>query len=98
MAVGSPAATATGPFAALDRQHAPLADELEAAFRRVVATSAFTLGAEVEGFEREFAGCCGAPHVVGVSSGTAAIAIALRAAGVLPGDEVIVPAHTFVAS
>jgi dTDP-3-amino-3,4,6-trideoxy-alpha-D-glucose transaminase len=92
------AAPATVPFVALERQHAPLADELEAAFRRVVGGSAFTLGAEVEGFEHEFAAFCTAAHAVGVASGTAAISLALRAAGVLPGDEVIVPAHTFIAS
>lgn len=97
VAVPTPA-VAPVPFVALDRQHAPLADELEAAFRRVLGTSGFTLGAEVEGFEQDFAGFCGAPQAVGVASGTAAIALALRAAGVLPGDEVIVPAHTFVAS
>jgi dTDP-4-amino-4,6-dideoxygalactose transaminase len=88
----------TVPFVALERQHAPLADELEAAFRRVVGASAFTLGTEVEAFEADFASFCTARHAVGVASGTAAISIALRAAGVLPGDEVIVPAHTFIAS
>jgi dTDP-4-amino-4,6-dideoxygalactose transaminase len=88
----------TVPFVALERQHAPLAAELEAAFRRVVRTSAFTLGAEVEAFEAEFAATCGVRHAIGVASGTAALGLALRAAGVLPGDEVIVPAHTFIAS
>jgi dTDP-3-amino-3,4,6-trideoxy-alpha-D-glucose transaminase len=98
MAVSVTTATRTVPFVALDRQHAPLADELEAAFRRVVRTSAYTLGAEVEAFETDYAAFCTASHAVGVASGTAAISVALRAAGVLPGDEVIVPAHTFVAS
>jgi dTDP-3-amino-3,4,6-trideoxy-alpha-D-glucose transaminase len=86
------------PFVALDRQHEPLRQELRDAFERVVSSSGFVLGREVEIFERGFAGFCGAPHAVGVSSGTAALAIALRAAGVGPGDEVIVPAHTFIAS
>ncbi len=86
------------PFVALDRQHQPLRDELRDAFERVVDGSAFVLGSEVEAFERAFADHAGVPHAVGVSSGTAALAIALRAAGVGPGDEVIVPAHTFIAS
>jgi dTDP-4-amino-4,6-dideoxygalactose transaminase len=95
---GAVAATRPVPFVALERQHAPLAAELEAAFRRVVRTSAYTLGAEVEAFEAEFAAACAGPHAVGVASGTAALGLALRAAGVQPGDEVIVPAHTFIAS
>ena len=86
------------PFVALQRQHAALAEELTAAFERVVAANGFILGAEVDAFEAEFAAYCGVEHAVGVSSGTAALAIALRAADVGPGDEVVVPAHTFVAS
>jgi dTDP-3-amino-3,4,6-trideoxy-alpha-D-glucose transaminase len=86
------------PFVALSRQHLPLRDELRSAFDRVVDGSAFVLGDEVETFEEDLSAFCGVPHAVGVSSGTAALAIALRAAGVGPGDEVIVPAHTFVAS
>ncbi len=61
-------------------------------------TSAFTLGTEVEQFEAEFAHYCGVRHCVGVASGTAALALAIRAAGIGNGDEVIVPAHTFIAS
>jgi dTDP-4-amino-4,6-dideoxygalactose transaminase len=86
------------PFVDLERQHAPLRAELEAAFNRVVGSSGFVLGAEVEGFEREFAAFCGVEHCVGVGSGTAAITLTLTAAGIGPGDEVIVPAHTFIAS
>lgn len=86
------------PFAALERQHAALREELQGAFERVVGASAFILGEEVESFERAFAGVCGTRECVGVGSGTAAIALALIAAGVGPGDEVIVPAHTFIAS
>jgi dTDP-3-amino-3,4,6-trideoxy-alpha-D-glucose transaminase len=86
------------PFVDLSAQHAPLRDELRAAFERVVDASAFVLGEEVEGFEEEFAAYCGVRHCVGVASGTAALTLALLAAGVGPGDEVIVPAHTFVAS
>ena len=85
-------------FVALDRLHTPLTDDLTAAFKRLLATSAYTLGTEVDGFEAEFAAYCGAEHCVGVASGTAAITLALAAAGIGAGDEVIVPAHTFIAS
>src|SRR5437879_10274353 len=85
-------------FAALARQHAALGDQLREAFQRVVGADAFILGREVESFEREFAAYCGSPHCVGVGSGTAAIALTLIAARIGPGDEVIVPAHTFIAS
>ncbi|HEY7074352.1 MAG TPA: DegT/DnrJ/EryC1/StrS family aminotransferase [Solirubrobacteraceae bacterium] len=86
------------PFVALDRQHAALEHELSVAFAQVVRASAFVLGDEVAGFEAEFAAACGARACVGVASGTAALTLALRAAGIGAGDEVIVPAHTFVAS
>jgi dTDP-4-amino-4,6-dideoxygalactose transaminase len=86
------------PFVDLGRQHAALGPELEAAFARVVRASDFTLGEEVERFELEFASYCGVRHCVGVASGTAALTIAMMAAGVGRGDEVIVPAHTFIAS
>jgi dTDP-3-amino-3,4,6-trideoxy-alpha-D-glucose transaminase len=85
-------------FVALDRQHAPLKDELVAAFTRLLGSSAFTLGTEVDAFETEFGAYCEAEHCVGVASGTAALTLALAAAGIGAGDEVIVPAHTFIAS
>src|SRR5256885_5254701 len=86
------------PFVDLNRHHAPLAGELRSAFDRVVSTDAFVLGSEVEAFECEFAAYAEASHWVGVGSGTAAIALALIAAEIGPGDEVVVPAHTFIAS
>jgi len=86
------------PFVGLARQHAALGDELRAAFDRVVGADGFILGAEVESFEREFAAYCEAPECVGVASGTAALALILIAAGIGPGDEVLVPGHTFIAS
>ena len=86
------------PFVALDRQHAEIADDLRSAFERVLAASGYILGEEVERFEAEFAEFCGASHCVGVASGTAALTLALQAAGIGPGYEVIVPAHTFIAS
>ncbi|HEX8075709.1 MAG TPA: DegT/DnrJ/EryC1/StrS family aminotransferase [Thermoleophilaceae bacterium] len=86
------------PFVALERQHATIQEELRAAFDRVLGSSGFILGAEVAAFEDEFAAYCGAEHCVGVASGTAALTLALQAAGIGPGDEVIVPGHTFIAS
>ena len=98
-ATAPPAAPADRvPFVTLDRQHARLMDALREAFERVVGSSGFILGSEVEAFEADFAAYCGVAHCVGVASGTAAIGIALRAAGVGAGDEVIVPGHTFIAS
>jgi len=86
------------PFMDLARHHAPLAAELREAFERALATSGFILGGEVERFEAEFASYCGVEHCVGVGSGTAALLLMLQAAGIGPGDEVIIPAHTFAAT
>jgi dTDP-4-amino-4,6-dideoxygalactose transaminase len=85
-------------FVALERQHAPIEQELHEVFARVLWSSAFTLGEEVERFEAAFAAYCEVAHCVGVASGTAALALTLEAYGIGPGDEVIVPAHTFIAS
>jgi dTDP-3-amino-3,4,6-trideoxy-alpha-D-glucose transaminase len=76
----------------------PLRGELRQAIDRVIASERYILGQEVESFEREFAAYCGSTHAVGVANGTDAITIALRAMGVGPGDEVIVPSFTFYAS
>jgi dTDP-3-amino-3,4,6-trideoxy-alpha-D-glucose transaminase len=99
---GQPSRSRSGsaivPFVDLERQHAPLADDLRLAFERVAGASAFTLGEEVVRFESEFAAYCEVEHCVGVASGTAALTIALTAAGIVPGDEVIVPAHPFIAT
>jgi dTDP-4-amino-4,6-dideoxygalactose transaminase len=81
-----------------DTPLAPLAAELDDAVARVIAGRRFILGPEVDAFEREFAVYCGARHAIGVANGTEAITIALRAMGVGPGDEVIVPSFTFYAS
>jgi dTDP-3-amino-3,4,6-trideoxy-alpha-D-glucose transaminase len=88
----------TVPFVALEREHALVADELRAAFDRVLGASAFVLGQEVERFEASWAAACGTAHCVGTASGTAALTLLLRAAGIGPGDEVIAPAHTFIAT
>ena len=76
----------------------PLREELREAVGRVLDSGAYILGPEVEAFEREFAAYCGAKHAVGVANGTEAITVALRAMGVGPGDEVLVPSFTFYAS
>jgi dTDP-4-amino-4,6-dideoxygalactose transaminase len=83
---------------ALERQHEPIERELHAAFARLLHSSAFTLGEEVERFEAEFATYSEVAHCVGVASGTAALALMLEAHGIGRGDEVIVPAHTFISS
>ncbi len=67
---------------------------IDAAIARVVGSGWYVLGPEVDAFEREFASACGASHAVAVANGTDAIALLLRAAGVGPGDEVLVPAIT----
>jgi dTDP-4-amino-4,6-dideoxygalactose transaminase len=82
----------------LDRHHAPIAQQLRDAFDEVLGDGGFVLGREVDAFEREFADYCGVEHCVGVGSGTAALTLSLLAAGVGSGDEVIVPAHTFIAT
>ncbi len=77
---------------------APLRAQLRAAVERVLDSGAYVLGPEVEAFEREFARYLGAGHAIGVANGTDALTIALRAMGVGPGDEVVVPSFTFYAS
>jgi dTDP-4-amino-4,6-dideoxygalactose transaminase len=77
---------------------APLRGQILQRVAEVIDSSRFILGPNVESFEREFAGYCGATHAVGVANGTEAITIALRALGVGPGDEVVVPSFTFYAS
>src|SRR5207248_6884197 len=72
--------------------------ELRDAVERVLDSERYILGPEVSAFEQEFAAYCGAAHAVGVANGTEAITIALRAIGVGPGDEVVVPSFTFYAS
>jgi len=77
---------------------APLREEIHAAVEGVLESGRYILGPQVAAFEEEFARYCGAQHAVGVANGTDAITIALRAMGVGPGDEVIVPSFTFYAS
>lgn len=72
--------------------------ELDAAYARVMASEWMILGQELEAFEAEFAGHCGAEHAIGVGNGFDALVLAMRAAGIAPGTEVIVPSHTFAAT
>jgi dTDP-3-amino-3,4,6-trideoxy-alpha-D-glucose transaminase len=76
----------------------PYNDRLAEAIARVIPTRQFILGPEVEAFEREFADYLGVKHCVGVANGTDGLTIALRALGVGPGDEVVMPSFTFYAT
>jgi len=86
------------PFIDLTRQHAALRTELLAAMAGVLDRSEFVLGGEGRVLEQELALTCGVRHAVGVASGTDALRLALAALGVGPGDEVLTPAFSFVAS
>jgi dTDP-4-amino-4,6-dideoxygalactose transaminase len=86
------------PLVDLVAQHRAVADEVVPAMIAVMEQAAFIQGKEVTAFEEEFASFSGVQHCVGVANGTDAIELALRAAGVGPGDEVVVPANTFVAT
>jgi dTDP-4-amino-4,6-dideoxygalactose transaminase len=86
------------PFLNLKAQYDTIQDEINAAILRVVASTQYILGPEVSAFEDEFAAYCGAKFAVGVNSGTSALHLALLAAGIGPGDEVITVSYTFVAT
>jgi dTDP-3-amino-3,4,6-trideoxy-alpha-D-glucose transaminase len=86
------------PFVDLNAARRELSGDLDAAVERVAQSGRYLLGPELEAFEREFAAYCGTRHCVGVGSGLAAIELTLRAAGIGAGDEVIVPAYTWVAT
>ena len=77
---------------------APLRGEIDAKLAAMIDASSFILGPEVKAFEDEFAAYVGARHAIGVANGTDALTLALRAIGVGPGDEVVVPSFTFYAS
>ena len=82
----------------LGAQCRDIKSEIDAAIARVLQSCEFVLGSEVAGFERDFASFCGASECIAVNSGTSALHLALLAAGVGPGDEVITVPFTFVAS
>ena len=86
------------PYLDLARTSQAIGAELELAMRRVMKSGRFIGGEEVGGFEASFAAYCQAGAMVGVGNGLDALTLTLKAWGIGPGDEVIVPAHTFVAS
>lgn len=86
------------PFVDLRAQHSAMQTELNEAIQGVFERADFALGKDVSRFEEEFAGFCGTKYAVGMDSGLSALELSLRAFGVGPGDEVIVPAHTFIAT
>jgi dTDP-4-amino-4,6-dideoxygalactose transaminase len=86
------------PFLDVQATYAELRPELDAAYSRVMQSGQYILGAEVQAFEEAFAAYCGVSYCVGVGNGLDALQIALRAYGIGPGDEVVVPAHTFIAT
>ncbi|MFJ3905509.1 DegT/DnrJ/EryC1/StrS family aminotransferase [Streptomyces sp. NPDC090025] len=86
------------PLVDLKAAHAEVEAEIRAGFDRVLADTAFIGGAEVAAFEREYAEFGGVAHCVGVANGTDALELALRASGVGAGDEVVLPANTFIAT
>ena len=86
------------PMVDLGAQFAAIEEEVRHAIDEVLTTQNFILGPQLEAFEHEMANYCGRHFAIGVASGTDALTLALRACGVGPGDEVIVPAFTFLAT
>jgi len=86
------------PYLDLKAQYHSIKTEIDAAVMRVLESTQYILGEEVAAFEREFAGYCQASQAIGVNSGTSALHLALLAAGIGPGDEVITVPFTFVAT
>jgi dTDP-4-amino-4,6-dideoxygalactose transaminase len=86
------------PFLNLLAAYEEIRDELDSAYRRVMESGWYVLGAEVEAFEREWASYCGTEHCIGVGNGLDALRLALLAMDVGTGDEVIVPSNTYVAT
>ena len=86
------------PFLDLSVRHRAIREDLVAAATAVIDSGWYILGGEVQAFEREFAAFCGVKHCIGVGNGLEALQITLRAMNVGPGDEVIVPSNTFIAT
>jgi len=85
-------------FADIKATYQRLKPELDAAYARVMESGRYILGEEVEAFEKEFASFCGAGHCVAAANGLEALELILKGCGIGPGDEVIVPANTYIAS
>lgn len=90
--------TMSVPFVALNRQYLALKDELDATFQEIAAGGQYVMGPQVEAFERDLAALCGVPYCLTVANGTDALKLCLSALGIGPGDEVIVPVNSFIAS
>lgn len=86
------------PFLDLQREIAPLADELKAAVNRVIDSGHYILGPETAAFEQKFAAHCSTKYAIGTGNGLDALTLILRSLNIGPGDEVIVPSHTFIAT
>jgi len=86
------------PLVNLSRQHEEVQDKIQEAFAEILRTSSFIGGPWLDRFEEDFARYCGTRFALGVSSGTAALELSLRACGIGPGDEVLVPSFTFIAT
>lgn len=86
------------PFLDAGQAYLELRQEIDAAVQRVLSSGRYILGEELEAFEEEFAAYCDTKHCIGVGNGLDALHLILRAYGIGPGDEVIVPAHTFIAT
>src|SRR5215472_13522865 len=86
------------PLVDLGWQRDQIAEDVDKGFAEVLANTAFVGGPQVAQFERDYAAYSGVRQCVGVANGTDALELALRAAGVGPGDECILPANTFIAT
>jgi dTDP-4-amino-4,6-dideoxygalactose transaminase len=86
------------PFLDLKAAYTELKEEIDQAVMRVLNSGWYILGSEVEAFEQEYAAFCGSEHAVGLGNGLDALHLALLALGVGPGDEVIVPSNTYIAT
>ena len=86
------------PLLDLTRQYQPLREPIQAAVTRVIESQRFILGPDVERFEQRFAEYCGARYAIGCASGTDALELALMAADIGPGDEVLTVPFTFFAT
>lgn len=86
------------PFLDLKSPYLELKEDLDDAYRRIMESGWYILGNEVTEFEKEFAAYCGTDYCVGVANGLEALTLVLRAWGIGPGDEVIVPSNTYIAT
>ena len=85
-------------FLDLKRLHSELREALDSAYNRVIDSGCFIMGPELQAFEGEFASYCDVDHCIGVGNGLDALKLLLLAYGIGPGDEVIVPSNTFIAT